>query len=61
MWIERDIASTIAAIEEYQPELKGILPQNEYLCLTRTDKTIPKQLLKNLSGNFNTWCIKKWV
>jgi type I restriction enzyme M protein len=38
------------AIEEYKPELKDILPQDEYFRLTRTDKTIPMQLLKNFSN-----------
>ncbi len=39
----------MAAIEEYKAELKGILPQDEYFRLTRTDKSIPKQLLKNFA------------
>ena len=51
---EQDIAKAIKkameAIEEYKPELKGILPQDEYFRLTRTDKTIPMQLLKNFSN-----------
>ena len=51
---EQDIAKAIknamAAIEEYKPELKGILPQDEYFRLTRTDTSIPMQLLKNFSG-----------
>jgi len=51
---EKDIAISIKkameAIEEYKPELKGILPQEEYFRLTRTDKTIPMQLLKNISN-----------
>lgn len=40
----------MASIEEYKPELKGVLPQDEYFRLTRTDKTIPTQLLKNFSN-----------
>ncbi len=51
---EQDIAKAIKkameAIEEYKPELKGILPQDEYFRLTRTDKSIPMQLLKNFSN-----------
>jgi len=51
---EQDIAKAIKkameAIEEYKPELKGILPQDEYFRLIRTDKSIPKQLLKNFSN-----------
>jgi type I restriction enzyme M protein len=51
---EKDIAKAIKkameAIEEYKPELKGVLPQDEYFRLIRTDNTIPKQLLKNFSN-----------
>ncbi|MEW5746463.1 MAG: class I SAM-dependent DNA methyltransferase [Nitrospirota bacterium] len=50
---ERDIAKEIKdamkAIEKDKPELRGVLPQDEYFRLTRTDKTIPKQLLKNFA------------
>ncbi|MBU5611618.1 type I restriction-modification system subunit M [Geomonas azotofigens] len=50
---EQDIAKAIKkameAIEEYKPELKGVLPMDEYFRLTRTDKSIPKQLLKNFA------------
>lgn len=50
---EKDIAKAIKeamkAIEEYKPELQGVLPQDEYFRLTRTDKGIPKQLLKNFA------------
>ena len=47
--IDQKIKKAMEAIEEYKPELKGILPQDEYFRLTRTDKTIPMQLLKNFS------------
>lgn len=51
---EKDIAKAIKAamkaIEDYKPELKGVLPQDEYFRLTRTDRSIPKQLLKNFSN-----------
>jgi len=51
---EEDIAKAIKkameAIEEYKPELKGILPQEEYFRLTRTDNSIPAQLLKNFAN-----------
>lgn len=51
---EKDIAAAIKgamkAIEKYKPELAGVLPQDEYFRLTRTDKTIPKQLLKNFAN-----------
>ncbi len=44
------IKEAMAAIESYKPELRGVLPQDEYFRLTRTDKTIPKQLLKNFAN-----------
>lgn len=51
---EKDVAQAIKkameAIEEYKPELKGVLPQDEYFRLIRTDNTIPMQLLKNFSN-----------
>jgi type I restriction enzyme M protein len=47
--IARAIKKAMEAIEEYKPELKGVLPQEEYFRLTRTDNTIPKQLLKNFA------------
>lgn len=40
----RAIKKAMEAIEEYKPELRGILPGDEYFRLTRTDKTIPAQL-----------------
>jgi len=50
---EKDIARAIKeamnAIAVYKPELMGVLPQDEYFRLTRTDKTLPKQLLKNFA------------
>jgi type I restriction enzyme M protein len=53
---ERNIAKAIQeamkAIEEYKPELEGVLPQQEYSRLTRDEKTknIPNQLLKNFAN-----------
>lgn len=47
--IAKAIRSAMEAIEEYKPELAGVLPGDEYARLTRTDKTIPKQLLKNFA------------
>lgn len=47
--IAKAIKKAMEAIEEYKPELKGVLPMDEYFRLTRTDKTIPKQLLKNFA------------
>ncbi|MDO8893476.1 class I SAM-dependent DNA methyltransferase [Nitrosomonas sp.] len=50
---EKDIAKTLKeamkAIEEYKPELEGVLPKDEYAALTRTDKTIPQQLLRTFA------------
>lgn len=49
---EKDIAKALKeamkAIEEYKPELEGVLPKDEYFRLTRDEKTrtIPNQLLK---------------
>jgi len=53
---ERDIAKALKAamkaIEEYKPELEGVLPKQEYFRLTRDEKTktIPNQLLKNFAN-----------
>jgi len=50
---EKDIAKAIkqamTAIEEFKIELQGVLPKDAYASLTRTDKTIPKQLLKSFA------------
>lgn len=52
---EKDIAKAIKeamkAIEEYKPELAGVLPQDEYNQFNRSaqNKAIPKQLLKNFA------------
>jgi len=48
--IDKAIKDAMAAIEEYKPELEGVLPQDEYFKLTRTDKQLPKDLLKNFSN-----------
>lgn len=48
--IDKAIKEAMASVEEYKTELKGVLPQDEYFRLTRTDKTLPKQLLKNFSN-----------
>ncbi len=53
---EKDIAKAIKeamkAIEEYKPELDGVLPKDEYFRLTRDEKTktIPNDLLKNFAN-----------
>jgi type I restriction enzyme M protein len=51
---EKDIAKglkeAMKSIEEYKSELEGVLPKDEYARLTRTDRTIPNQLLKNFAN-----------
>jgi type I restriction enzyme M protein len=53
---EKDIAKALKeamkSIEEYKPELEGVLPKDEYFRLTRDEKTrtIPNQLLKNFAN-----------
>ena len=53
---EKDIAKALKAamkaIEEYKPELDGVLPKDDYSRLTRDEKTknIPNQLLKNFAN-----------
>lgn len=52
---EKDLAKAIKSamveIEKYKPELKDVLPQDEYFRLVRNPefKVIPKQLLKNFA------------
>lgn len=49
--IAKAIKSAMQLIEEYKPELKGVLPQDEYFALVRKPefRIIPKQLLKNFA------------
>ncbi|MEC4750196.1 class I SAM-dependent DNA methyltransferase [Methylomicrobium sp. Wu6] len=50
---EKDIAKALKnamkLIEEYKPELEGVLPKDEYAALTRTDKTLPQALLRTFA------------
>lgn len=50
---EEDMAKAVKRamelIEEHKKELDGILPKDEYFALTRTDRTLPAQLLKTFS------------
>jgi type I restriction enzyme M protein len=48
--IDQAIKKAMEAIEEYKPELRSVLPKDEYFRLTRTDKSIPAQLLKNFAN-----------
>lgn len=43
------IKEAMVAIEEYKTELEGVLPTDEYFRLTRTDRTLPNELLKVFS------------
>jgi len=49
--IAKAIKEAMQAIEKYKPELKGVLPQDEYFTLVRKPefRIIPKQLLKNFA------------
>jgi type I restriction enzyme M protein len=49
--IAKAIKQAMASIEEYKPELKNTLPQDEYFRLVRKPeyRSIPKQLLKNFA------------
>ncbi len=47
--IAKVLKEAMKAIEEYKPELEGVLPKDEYAALTRTDKTIPQQLLRTFA------------
>jgi type I restriction enzyme M protein len=47
--VAKAIKNAMQAIEDYKQELDGVLPKDEYVPLTRTDKTIPAQLLKTFS------------
>jgi type I restriction enzyme M protein len=48
--IAKELKEAMRSIEEYKPELEGVLPKDEYIPLTRTDKTIPNQLLKTFAN-----------
>ena len=44
------IKAAMEAVEQYKPELEGILPKDEYVPLTRTNTSIPAELLKSFSN-----------
>ena len=44
------LKEAMSSIEEYKTELSGILPQDEYFRLTRTDKSILKRLLQTFQN-----------
>lgn len=47
--VAKKIKEAMEDIEKYKPELEGVLPKDEYIPLTRTDSTVPAQLLKAFS------------
>ncbi len=47
--IAKALKEAMKAVEEYKPELEGVLPKDEYAALTRTDKTLPQQLLRTFA------------
>lgn len=47
--VAKKIKQAMEAIEQYKVELDGVLPKDEYVPLTRVEKTIPSQLLKTFS------------
>lgn len=50
--IAKALKEAMKAIEDYKPELEGVLPKDEYFRLTRDEKTknIPNQLLKTFAN-----------
>lgn len=48
--VDQALKKAMALIEKHKPELSGVLPQDEYFKLTRTDKTIPNRLLQNFAS-----------
>jgi type I restriction enzyme M protein len=38
--VAKKIKQAMLDIEKYKPELDGVLPRDEYVPLTRTDKTL---------------------
>ena len=48
--IVQALKDAMVEIEKYKQELQGVLPQDEYFKLTRTDKTIPNRLLQNFAN-----------
>jgi type I restriction enzyme M protein len=50
--IAKALKEAMKAVEEYKPELEGVLPKDDYFRLTRDEKTktIPNQLLKNFAN-----------
>lgn len=48
--VAKKIKQAMEAIEQYKIELDGVLPKDEYVPLTRVEKTIPSQLLKTFSN-----------
>jgi len=47
--IAKALKEAFKAIEEYKSELEGVLPKDGYFALTRTDKSLPRQLLRTFA------------
>ncbi len=47
--IAKALKEAFKLIEEYKPELEGVLPKDGFFALTRTDKSLPKQLLRTFA------------
>jgi type I restriction enzyme M protein len=47
--IAKALKAAFTAIEEYKPELDGVLPKDGYVALTRTDASLPRQLLRTFA------------
>ncbi|MDX2470795.1 MAG: class I SAM-dependent DNA methyltransferase, partial [SAR324 cluster bacterium] len=47
--VAKAIKEAMEDIAKYKPELDGVLPVDAYTPLTRTDKTVPAELLKTFS------------
>ncbi|MBZ0182367.1 MAG: N-6 DNA methylase [Melioribacteraceae bacterium] len=48
--IDKAIKNAMTLIEKYVVSLEGVLPKDEYFKLTRTNKELPKELLRNFSN-----------
>ena len=60
--IAKALKKAMQLIEEYKPELKDTLPQDEYFRLVRKPeyRIIPKQLLKNFA-DIPEECLRRYV
>lgn len=47
--IAKALKDAMEEIEKHRPELEGVLPKDKYAPLTRTDKALPKKLLRTFA------------